>query len=180
MPSFEMKQKLIQKSPTGNPRANVTLKHMERTWDRDISSKKCYVFDYYHEFDPFVLNDINIEDIPNLVEVECKYIINQSQTYSKDPVGYHIMFKPSFDLDNITEYYKEYFIDRYNAESPCGLYILIPDVKGRYNRWLVVAGANNNDTLFPTYEILRCDTTVNYVLDNKTWDVAAVRRSQNS
>lgn len=60
----------------------------------------------------------------------------------------------------------------------------IPDDKGRFNRWLVIAPANINDVQFPTWELLRCDYCFQYVIfeNNRRVckEVAGVRRSQNS
>ena len=53
-------------------------------------------------------------------------------------------------------------------------------VQDRWNRWLVVAGANENDSQFPTFEILRCDKVINFIHNGKKYLVPAVLRSQNS
>ena len=73
---------------------------MLNTWDRDIQSKKCYIYDYYH-------------DKPELkTPVDAKFIITQYGTLSKDQVEYHIMFKPNHKcelpyFDNYKKYHME-------------------------------------------------------------------------
>ena len=151
---------------------------MEKTWWNDISSRVGYFFDYAHDKHVKQLNDFKtIEDY--MIPMDIKYLANSSQTYSKDNVTYHLQLRPSQD-SNVIPYYKECFEDRYGAMFPCGLYVLIEDNKGRFNRWLVVATANYNDAQFSTFELLRCDKVINYISDGKEWFVPAVLRSQSS
>lgn len=152
---------------------------MEQTWWNDISSRVGYFFDYEHDKDVHRLNNFNPKDYDYLIPMDIKYLANSSQTYAKDDITYHLQLRPSQDL-NVVPYYKECFEDRYDATFPVGLYVLIEDSKGIWNRWLVVSTANYNDVQFPTFELLRCDKVLNLIIDGKKYYVPAVLRSQNS
>ncbi len=91
------------------------------------------------------------------------------------------MFKPGEEgHDELVPYYRECFIDRYDADFPVGLFVSIPDSKKKYNRWLVVDRANVNDPQFPTYEILRCDYVFQWIHKGGKYQMPGVLRSQNS
>lgn len=153
---------------------------VEATWYNDLATRTCYLFDYDHDPQPLELNDL-VPDATMQTPVDLKYIVNSSQTLDKDAISYHIMFKPSEeDKSSMVKYYDMNFKNRYNAKFPCGLYVLIPDDKGKYNKWLIVASANVNDPQFPTYEVLRCDYLFQWIHDNKRYQMCGVLRSQNS
>lgn len=153
---------------------------VEATWFNDLTTRKCYLFDFKHDPQPFRLNDLTPDESLQ-IPVWLKYIVYSSQTYAKDAVTYHIQFKPSQDgKDDIVPYYEELFKNRYDASFPCGLYILIPDNHGKYNKWLVVDTANYNDPQFSTYEVLRCDKVFQWIYQNKKYQMCGVLRSQNS
>lgn len=152
----------------------------ESSWYEDLATKTCYLYDFYHDNEPLKLEDLH-PDERYQIPIDIKYIVNSYQTLEKDQVSYHIMLKPSEEgHDEIVPYYKEYFKDRYGATFPVGLYIAVPDAKGKYNRWLVVDRANVNDPQYPTYEILRCDYLFQYIYEHKKYQITGVLRSQNS
>ena len=151
---------------------------MEKTWDRDIAARTGYFYDYAHDTHIKQLNDLHPEEDDYKVPMDIKFIVASSQTYSKDAITYHLQLRPSQEC--VVPYYQECFANRYQATYPVGLYVDIQDSKGKFNRWLVVAEANANDPQFPTFELLRCDKVINYILEGKKWFVPAVLRSQNS
>lgn len=151
---------------------------MEQTWWSDIASRIGYFYDYSHDTHIKQLNDLHPEEDDYKVPMDIKFIVASSQTYSKDAITYHLQLRPSQEC--VVPYYKECFADRYDATYPVGLYVDLQDNKGKFNRWLVVAEANSNDPQFSTFELLRCDKIINYILDGKKWFVPAVLRSQNS
>ena len=175
------KQRLLSKGGyAGESHKNQADGVLEYTWYEDLATRTCYLFDYYHDNEPLKLNDLT-PDESMMIPIDLKYIVNSSQTLDKDQISYHVMLKPSQEGDvSIVPYYKEMFADRYDAHFPVGLYALIPDNNGKYNKWLIVAPANINDPQFPTYEILRCDKIIQYVYNNVKYQIAAVLRSQNS
>lgn len=151
---------------------------MEGSWDRDIASKICYLYDYWHDEYRDQLKNLNPEKDKNKIPISLKYLANSSQTYDKDYVTYHIQMKPSQECN--VPYYKEFFEQRFNGIFPLGLYIDIPNNKDKYDRWLVVNTANYYDAQFSTYEILPCDYVFNWVWKGQKIKMAGVLRSQNS
>lgn len=152
---------------------------MEATWERDIAQRIAYFYDIAHDEHPTQLNDLNPKEDKNKIPISIKYQKHTSQTLSKDAVSYHLQLLPSQD-ESVVPYYKEMFEDRYDATFPMGLYCDIPDNKGRYNRWLVVAKADYDDPQFSTFELLRCDYVFQWVYDGVKMQMAGVKRSQNS
>ena len=56
MPSFEEMQKMYQavgmSGTVGENLKNISDDLMDLTWDNDIQSKKCYIYDFYHDDQP--------------------------------------------------------------------------------------------------------------------------------
>ena len=182
MPSpSEYRRMLSQKGKyAGQARKYDADQITEVTWYNDLATRKCYLFDYYHDPQPLQFNDLTPDESMQ-VPVDLKYIVYSSQTYAKDAITYHIQFKPSEDGDySMVPYYDEYFRTRYDATFPSGLYVLIPDNHGVYNKWLIVGTANFNDPQFSTYEVLRCDKVFQWIYQNKKYQMCGVLRSQNS
>lgn len=179
MPSLSNYRLLLHDygNTSGEAKKIQSARIIEETWYDDIAAKHCYVYDYYHDKEPLKLCGLNPRKDKKKIPLDIKYIISSSQTYEKDPVTYHIQLKPSQKCN--VPYYEEMF-GRYNATFPVGLYIDIPDEKGVYNKWLVVDKANYYDTQFPTYQILPCNKIIQYICENKKYQIAGVLRSQNS
>lgn len=179
MPSLDMYKKMLMSNSgtttIGQVHKNQSDMIVEATWDRDIQQRIAYQFDYYHDPDPKLLRDM--KPTKDMIPLDIKFIRHTSQTLDKDNVSFHMQMRPSHVCN--VPYYKKY-VDDYELEYPLGLYVLIPDSKGKYNRWLVVAEADVNDNQFPTYELLKCDYTFQYIMESKRMEVAGVLRSQNS
>lgn len=177
MPSLNFYKK-IYNCTVGEAHKNESDKIWEATWDNDIATRTCYFYDWYHDDNKTKINDMKPESDSKKIPMRVKYIVSSSQTFSKDAVTYHLGLKPSQEC--VVPYYDEYFKNRYDSKYPCGLYCDIPDNKGIYNRWLVVGQANYNDPQFPTFELLRCDKIIQYIVDGIKYNIPAVLRSQNS
>lgn len=182
MPSFETAKRIFGGGrKLGQVRKDESDMLMEATWDGDIASRTAWIYDMYHDPNPRKLRNINPENDYGKIPLEIKFVKHTTQTLDKDAVSFHLLMKP--DQECNIPYYEEYE-KMYGMEWPLGLYVDIPDDKGRFNRWLVVAPANADDTQFPTWEILKCDYCFQYVIfeNNRRVckEVAGVRRSQNS
>lgn len=152
---------------------------MEETWFDDIQERTAYFYDYKHDKHPRQFDGLDpINDIDK-VPITIKYIENSYQTFTKDDVTYHIMFRPSQDLD-VVGYYERDYKERWGATFPCGLYVDIPDKDGVYNKWLVVGMAQSNNAQFPTYEILRVNYLFTWIFNRTKYQMAGVQRNQNS
>lgn len=158
---------------------------MEETWDNDIQSKICYIYDYFHDNQP-ELKDHMTYDNTTKTRIEAKFIVKSYQSIDKDQVEYYIQFKPNQKLE-FTEkdelyYFETDYRQRYGVEFPIGLMIDIPDEKGVYRKWLIAQREDGNQ--FLKYLILPCNFRLMWIEKNgqdrikrKMW---CVLRSQNS
>lgn len=161
---------------------------MEMTWNNDIQSKICYIYDYDHDDKPSVCTNITYENTTK-TKIDAKFIVTQYNTLSKDQVEYHLMFKPSqklsFDMHDELYYYETKYKQRYHAEFPIGMYIDIPNDRGEYTKWLICSKDYGNQ--FIKYSILPCNYYLHWI-DNygnkrtkkRMWCVAKSQNSYNS
>ena len=144
---------------------------MEQTWDNSITSKTCYIYDYFH--DDFFTDEHGITrslaegmtyENTNKTKIDAKFIVKSYQSMDKDQVEYYLMFRPSqpvrFNEGDDLYYYETDFRKRYGATFPIGLFVDVPDDRGIYHKWIVCRNEPANQ--FPKYLIL----PVNYEL---TW-----------
>ena len=144
---------------------------MEQTFENDIATKTCYIYDYFH--DDFFTDEHGITrslaegmtyENTNKTKIDAKFIIKSYQSMDKDQVEYYLMFRPSqpvrFNEGDDLYYYETDFRKRYGATFPIGLFVDVPDDRGIYHKWIVCRNEPANQ--FPKYLIL----PVNYEL---TW-----------
>lgn len=185
MPSLSTYQKMNGAHTNGEQRKLQSDAIMDATWDEDIATRDAYFYDWYHDDNKTQLRNMNPINDKNKVLMRVKFVTHTSQTMDKDPITYHLQLRPSQECT--VDYYEELFANRYNAIFPCGMYVDLPDSKGKFQRWLVVAEADINDAQFPTFEVLKCNKVIQYVLRNEEnnnnlvkYNVPGVLRSQNS
>ena len=176
MPSPNDYRKILGNKTLGQVRKDMSDKIMDYTWDGDIASRVIYLFDYWHDNNKTLLDDMKPDDF--MTPIDAKFVMYGSQTFDKDPITVHLQFRPGQKCN--VDYYDEYFKKPYDALFPIGLYALVPDEQGIYNRWLIVEKANYNVTQFPTFEILRCDKVFEWIFSGKKYRCPGVLRSQNS
>lgn len=179
MPSLSTYKKIVGEYTNGAAHKFESDMVMEQTWFDDLQTRTAYFYDYAHDKHPRQFTGLSPETDPDKVPISIKYIENSSQTLNKDAVSYHIMFRPSQNLNEV-DYYKTEYEDRWGATFPCGLYVDIPDNRGVYNRWLVVGLAQSNNAQFPTYEILRVNYMFTWIYNRTKYQMAGVQRNQNS
>lgn len=144
---------------------------MEQTFENDIATRTCYIYDYFH--DDFFTDEHGITrslaegmtyENTNKTKIDAKFIIKSYQSMDKDQVEYYLMFRPSqpvrFNEGDDLYYYETDFRKRYGATFPIGLFVDVPDDRGIYHKWIVCRDEPANQ--FPKYLIL----PVNYEL---TW-----------
>lgn len=178
MPNLSQYKKQLGSHTNGEVRKIQSDQIMDATWWEDIASRKAYLCDYYHDNEKLLLNNLNPEKDKLKIPIDIKFVQSSSQTYDKDQITVHLQLRPNQECN--VPYYKEVFEDRYSAMFPVGLYAIIQDDKGNWNRWLIVDKANINVTQFPTFEILRCDYVFQYIIDGIKYQIPGVLRSQNS
>lgn len=97
---------------------------MEQTFENDIATKTCYIYDYFH--DDFFTDGHGITrslaegmtyENTNKTKIDAKFIIKSYQSMDKDQVEYYIMFRPSqpvrFNEGDDLYYYEIDFRKRY-------------------------------------------------------------------
>lgn len=67
---------------------------MEQTWDNDIQSKICYIYDFYHDDQPRLAEGMTYENTTK-TRIDVKFIVKSYQSMDKDQVEYYIQFRPS-------------------------------------------------------------------------------------
>lgn len=191
MPDFNTAKRLYNtknRSTIGQMLKDKSDWAIEQSWDNDIQSKSCYIYDWFHDDQPNIKSGMSYENTTK-TPIDVKFIVSTYSSLSKDQNEYHIMFKPSQkvrdfvptdDLYYFESDYHEKYGDSY--EFPIGCFIDIPDEKGVYEKWFICQKEDGNQ--FIKYIVLK----VNYYLDWIEWDngkrikrhMWCVRRSQNS
>ncbi len=107
-------------------------KMMELTWDNDVQSKRCFVYDYFH--DDYVVDEngnrkILKEDMTyektNKTVIDAKFFAKSHQSLDKDRVEYYLQFKPSqktrFEPDDELYYFEKNYRQKYGNDPYIGL-----------------------------------------------------------
>lgn len=160
----------------------------EQTWFEDIQSRKCYIYDYFHD-DNSHLNQGMDYSSTSKTPIDAKFIVTQYGTLSKDQVEYHLQLRPSqklkFNEGDDLYYYEENFTNKYGATFPIGLYCDIPDDNGVYHKWLICSKEVGNQ--FIKYSILPCNYYFHWIevqnnkrIKRKMWGVTRNQNSYNS
>lgn len=158
---------------------------MESTWDNDLASRVCYIYDYYHD-DQFNKKDHFTYDGTTKTRIEAKFFRKTWKSLDKDQPEWYLQFKPSqkteFDCEDELYYFETEYRQRYGTEFPIGMYVDIPDEKGVYRRWLVAD--IDPDNQFTKCIVLPCDYKLRWVdvdgnkrIKREMW---AVNRLQSS
>lgn len=161
---------------------------METTWENDVQSKVCYIYDYYHDDKPWLAEDITHENTTK-TKIDAKFIVTKYSSIDKDQVEYHLQFKPSqpvrFTEDDELYYYETDYKKRYSTQFPIGLFVDIPDEKNVYRKWLIVAKEEGNQ--FLKYSVLPCDYYLHWIevngterIKRKMWCVSRAMNSYTS
>ena len=190
MPSFTTARRIASTKNNGAKTLGQIYKEdsdflMEETWDSDLQSKVCYIYDYYHDDKPWLAEDITHENTTK-TRIDAKFIVTKYSSIDKDQVEYHLQFRPSqpvrFTEGDELYYYETDYKQRYSTQFPIGLFVDIPDEKNVYRKWLIVAKEEGNQ--FLKYLILPCNYYFHWIEENgnqrikrKMW---AVKRNQNS
>ena len=186
MPSFREAKRIYGSNLTiGQQLKQMSDMAMEETWDSNIQSKVCYIYDYYHDDQPDKKDHMTYENTTK-TRIDAKFIVKSYQSIDKDQVDYYIQFKPSqpveFTKKDELYYYEQDFRRKYGAEFPTGLYCDIPDEKGVYRKWMIILSEPANQ--FIKYLVLPINYNFMWIERNgkerirrRMW---AVLRSQNS
>ena len=98
---------------------------MELTWDNDIQSKVCYIYDYFHDDQPDKNVGMTYENTTK-TKIDAKFIVKTYQSIDKDQVEYYIQFRPSqkvwFEESDELYYFETDYRQKYGIQDfPIGL-----------------------------------------------------------
>lgn len=194
MPSRTTAQRYMNGSITiGQQLKEMSDDVMQDTLYNDIQTRKCYLYDIYHDNRPNACFGIDGYDEDDCMKypVECKFIVKTYKSVVKDDPEYHIMFSPEeWNTQSCVPDWWKFDNTKINYEQlgirfPIGLYIDIPDDRGIYNRWLIVYDEPANQ--FPKFGVLRCNHKLQWVTNSRNiryvreqWCVEKTQNSYNS
>lgn len=187
MPSFEdMQKKYANVGTIGQQLKAMSDEIMQETFDNDIQTRQCYLYDYYHDDQPKLEYGYNPALSKTKIPVKLKFIIKSYRSIAKDDVDYHIMFEPN--VWNTQSCIPDWFVKNYEmfgVQFPLGLYVDIPDDRGVYHKWLVMYAETANQ--FPKFGVLKCNYLFKWIENDglyrhkrKVWGVNATQNSYTS
>lgn len=161
---------------------------MEQTWDNDIQSKICYIYDFYHDDQPRLAEGMTYENTTK-TRIDAKFIVKSYQSMDKDQVDYYIQFKPTqkthFSEGDELYYFETDYRQKYHNDNFIGLFIDIPNDENIYEKWMILRTEPANQ--FPKYLILKCNYELMWIENNGTekikrrmWSVLKMQSSYNS
>ena len=158
---------------------------MELTWDNDVQSRVCYIYDYFHDNQKDIKSHMTYENTTK-TKIDAKFIAKTSQSVDKDQVEYYVQFKPSqkteFTVGDELYYFERDYRDRYGNNDFIGMYIDIPDDNDVYRKWIIVKKEIANQfvkylVLPINYELMWIEISGKERIKRRMW---CVLRSQNS
>lgn len=137
---------------------------MEWTWNNDLQSKPCYIYDWKHDDSPNMNIGMTYENTTK-TSIDAKILVSKYGSIDKDSPTLQCQFKPSQkeyfteedDLFYMEEYRKKYQLD----DIFVGMYLDVPDKKGVYHRHLICM--KDVEQNFQKYFILPCDYFLQWV-----------------
>ena len=161
---------------------------MNWTWDNDIQSKICYIYDFYHDDQPRLAEGMTYDNTTK-TRIDAKFIVKSYQSMDKDQVDYYIQFKPTqkthFSEGDELYYFETDYRQKYHNNNFIGLFIDIPNDENIYEKWMILRTEPANQ--FPKYLILKCNYELMWIENNGTekikrrmWSVLKMQSSYNS
>lgn len=170
MPSLETARRMLSvqnngATTVGQIHKETSDQYMEWTWDENVQSRTCFIYDYIHDDSPTMKDHIVHDENTTKTMIDAKFIISSYGSIDKDQVAYHLLFKPSQKIDfeegDELYYYETDYKQRYGSSHFIGMFVDIPDDKGIYYRWLICDYEEANQ--FVKYVILPCDYRFEWV-----------------
>ncbi len=159
---------------------------MQETFDNDLQTKQCYIYDYYHDDQADMEYGYNPALSETKIPVKLKFIVKTYKSMAKDDPEYHIMFEP--DVWNSMSCKPDWFVknyQRFGVGFPIGLFCDIPDDRGIYHRWLIMYHEEANQ--FPKFGVLKCNYLFKWITDDgiyrhkrKIWGIEVTQNSYTS
>lgn len=178
MPNLDLYKQVLNAKTSGEAHKMQSDMIMEGTWYNDINAKTAWLYDYWHDDEFYVKDDLHPEQSKTKIPVDVKLFEVEYNSLAKDEIPFHLQFKPSYQCN--VPYYDEVFAKPLESTFPIGLFVDFPDSKGVYHRYLVVDQYRHYANQFPTYLVLPCNHMLQWVYQNRKYENWCVLRSQNS
>ena len=119
-----LKSKSATKKSIGQQLKEMSDYAMQETWNNDIQTRTCYIYDYFHdnEEDRYKLSGYDPSNHEGKIGADLKFIVKSYKSMSKDEPDYHIQFSP--EDWNSRKKLPDYFYDslgRYGVQDFVGL-----------------------------------------------------------
>lgn len=193
MPSIETIRRLNDlrygKAKTiGEMRKASSDLQMELSWENDIQSRLCYIYDYIRDDQPDKYYGMTYEGTTKFA-IDAKFIVTKYGGVDKDQVEYHLQFRPSqktkFEEMDGLYYFETEYRKRYGSEFPVGLFVDIPDDTGTYYKWLICGKEIANQfvkylVLPVTYRFMWIERENSQPIKRRMWGVLRQQSSYSS
>ena len=184
MPSFKTMKRINNCSSTiGQRLKEESDDKINQTWENDIQTKECYIYDYYHDNTKEFCSGYIPNEESGKKKVSLKFIVKEYKSASKDDPEYHIQFKPE-DWNSMS-CQPDWFYEKYQKlgiNFPIGLFVDVPDDRGVYHKWIIFYEEEANQ--FKKFGVFRCNYRFRWITDkgNERYkrDMWGVQRIQNS
>lgn len=161
---------------------------MEATWNNDLQSKVCYIYDYFHDNEKDKKDHMTYENTTK-TRIDAKFIIKSYQSLDKDQVDYYLQFRPSQPTEFVEGdelyYFEKDYRRKYHNDDFIGLYCDIPDDKGIYRKWIIARKEIANQ--FVKYLIIPCNYELMWIevngserIKRRMWSALKMQSSYNS
>lgn len=158
---------------------------MEETWESDVASKLCYIYDFFHDDQPDKNVGMTYENTTK-TRIDAKILVSTYGSLAKDQPELQCMFKPSQKeyFDETDElFYMEEYRRKYGIEDIfVGMYLDVPDKKGVYHKHLICL--KDIEQNFQKYFILPCGYKLQFIRKDEDkrikQEIWCVLRSQSS
>lgn len=193
MPSLEMARRIASVKNNGAKTIGQIHKEnsdwlMDYTWEGDIQSRVCYVYDYFHDNEKDKKDHMTYENTTK-TRIDAKFIVKSYQSLDKDQVDYYLQFRPSQPTEFVEGdelyYFEKDYRQKYHNDDFIGLYCDIPDDKGIYRKWIIARKEIANQ--FVKYLIIPCNYELMWIEINgsertkrRMWSALKMQSSYNS
>lgn len=185
----DMKNVYANRQTVGRRYRDDSRLAVDLTWNNDVASRECYIYDYDHDDQPLLNRGMTYENTTK-TKIDAKFLVTTYGSFSKDQPEVHVQFRPyqkTYNFDQEDElYYLNKRSKRYGIAYPfVGLYIDIPNNEDIYEKWMICLMDVQDQ--FQKYFVLPCRYQFCWIrndngkrIKQKMWGVLRSQSSYNS
>ena len=169
MPSLQTARRIANAKNNGAKTIGQIYKEqsdwaMEATWDNDIQSKICYIYDWKHDDSPNMNIGMTYENTTK-TPIDAKILVSKYGSIDKDSPTLQCQFKPSqkeYFIETDELFYMEEYRQKYHLDDIfVGMYLDVPDKKKVYHKHLICM--KDVEQNFQKYFLLPCDYLLQWI-----------------